>query len=67
VPLVTMNGESPKVMFAITPAGENVLRGEVDDCAVNDPDTWLGGTHLTKENLWRWDGTALRAGLRMKD
>ena len=57
VPLVTMSGEAPKVAFAITPAGENVLRGEVDDCAVNDPDSWLGGTHLTKENLWRWDGT----------
>ena len=49
------------------PAGENVLRGAVDDTTVNDPDRWLGGVHLTKENLWRWDGTALRAGLRMKD
>jgi hypothetical protein len=67
VPLVTLSGEPPKAMATITPAGENVLRGAVDDTAVNDPDRWLGGVHLTKENLWRWDGTALRAGLRMKD
>ena len=59
VPLVTMSGQQPKVLFTITPAGENVLSGEVDDCKVNDPDTWLGGVHLTKENLWRWDGRVL--------
>ena len=59
VPLITISGEAPKEMLAITPAGENVLRGEVDDVAINDPDRWLGGAHLTKENLWRWDGTRL--------
>lgn len=59
VPLVTMSGQQPKVLLTITPAGENVLSGEVDDCRVNDPDTWLGGVHLTKENLWRWDGRVL--------
>jgi hypothetical protein len=59
VPLLTISGEAPKAIYTITPAGENVVRGEVDDCAVNDPDTWLGGVHLTKENLWRWNGTTL--------
>ena len=59
VPLVTINGELPKSIFAITPAGENVLAGEVDDLSVNDPDRWLGGVHLTKENVWRWDGARL--------
>lgn len=59
VPLMTITGEVPKAMVAITPAGENVLRGEVDDLAVNDPDRWLGGVHLTKENVWRWDGARL--------
>src|SRR6185369_605860 len=59
VPLVTISGQPPKAIFTITPAGENVLRGEVDDCAINDVDTWLGGVHLTKENLWRWDGATL--------
>ena len=46
-------------MVTITPAGENVLCGEVDNLAVNDPDLWLGGVHLTKENVWRFDGTRL--------
>ena len=59
VPLITMSGQQPKVLCTITPAGENVLSGEVDDCRVNDPDAWLGGVHLTKENLWRWDGRVL--------
>ena len=59
VPLVSINGDVPKAIVAITPAGENVLSGEVDDLRVNDPDRWLGGVHLTKENVWRWDGARL--------
>jgi hypothetical protein len=55
VPLITDTGEPPKAIFGITPAGENVLRGEIDDTAINDPDFWLGGAHVTKETLWRWD------------
>ena len=60
VPLLTITGQPPKAIYAITPAGENVLRGDVDDCAVNDPDVWFGGAHLTKETLWRWDEGARR-------
>ena len=59
VPLLTLTGELPKAIFTITPAGENVLKGEVDNLAVNDPDQWLGGVHLTKENVWRYDGSRL--------
>ncbi len=59
VPLLTVTGELPKAIVTITPAGENVLSGEVDDLRVNDPDRWLGGAHLTKENVWRWDGARL--------
>jgi hypothetical protein len=59
VPLVTVLGDLPKAIFAITPAGENVLAAEVDDVVINDPDLWLGGTHLTRRNIWRWDGTRL--------
>ncbi|HYR27971.1 MAG TPA: hypothetical protein VEU30_05865 [Thermoanaerobaculia bacterium] len=58
VPLVTLTGEPPKMIVTVTPAGENVLRGEVDDVRINDPDRWLGGVHLTKENLWRYDEAA---------
>ncbi|HJQ36905.1 MAG TPA: hypothetical protein VKB93_07190 [Thermoanaerobaculia bacterium] len=59
VPLIAMAGSAPKTIFSLTPAGLNVLAGEVDDCAINDPDAWLGGVHLTKENLWRWNGASL--------
>jgi hypothetical protein len=59
VPLITVTGELPKASFSITPAGENVLAAEVDDITINDPDIWLGGTHLTRGNLWRWDGSRL--------
>jgi len=55
VPLLTLGGEPPKTLFAITPAGMNVISGEVDDTKINDPDLWFGGAHLTKEKLWRWD------------
>lgn len=56
VPLVTMAGEFPKVICTVTPAGEKVLAGELDALAVNEPDYWLGGAHVTRENAWRWDG-----------
>jgi hypothetical protein len=58
VPLITMaqtKDKPPKATFALTPAGENVARGAVDDTVVNDPDFWLGGANVTKENVWRWD------------
>jgi hypothetical protein len=59
VPLISMSetieGPAPRAIFGITPAGENVLRGAVDDVAINDPDRWLGGVHLTKESVWRFD------------
>lgn len=65
VPLITLKESDepappPKATFAITPAGENVLRGEVDDAKINDRDLWLGGVHVTKENLWRFDAERQR-------
>ena len=59
VPLLTLNGTPPKAILTITPAGMNVIGAEVDNLTVNDPDTWLGGVHLTKENVWRFDGARL--------
>ena len=59
VPLITLNGAPPKAILSVTPAGMNVIGGEVDNLAVNDPDLWLGGVHLTKENVWRYDGARL--------
>ena len=43
-----------KIAVGITEQGLGVLRG-ADDIAINGIDTWLGGVHLTGENLWRWD------------
>lgn len=59
VPLINLTGEPPKALFAITPAGENVLRAKVDDTTINDPDAWFGGTHVTRNQVWRFDGLAL--------
>jgi hypothetical protein len=59
VPLLTITESQdhapPKTLFATTPAAMNVIDGSVDNVTINDPDCWLGGVHLTKENLWRWD------------
>jgi len=59
VPLVTLADDEsapPKILVTITTAAENVINGSVDYITVNDPDFWLGGVHLTKETVWRWDG-----------
>ncbi len=39
----------------LTEAGEAVLAGDKDHAALNQIDTWIGGTHVTNDNLWRWD------------
>lgn len=62
VPLITIAGDLPKAICTITPAGDNVLTGEVDDLTINDPDFWLGGAHMTKGSVWRWTGAVLRQG-----
>jgi hypothetical protein len=41
-------------VFTITEVGERVLAG-TDDIELNGIDMWLGGVHLTKERMWRWD------------
>ena len=43
----------------LTSLGERVLRGEADRVRVLGIDRWLGGTHLTDANVWRWDGARL--------
>jgi hypothetical protein len=44
----------------VTAAGERVLRSEADRVELLGIHRWVGGTHLRTENLWRWDGTAVR-------
>ena len=58
-PLVVSSGESRSASYALTAAGDEVLSGAVDNVEINPPDYWLGGVHLRKGNLWRFDGTKL--------
>ena len=64
VPMITITeaeGETPpKALFALTPAGKNVLEGKVDFIELNNAGFWLGGAHLTRARLWRWDANARR-------
>jgi hypothetical protein len=60
VPMITMveiPNEEPKASLSVTPAGRNVLAGSVDFIDLNVPDFWLGGAHVTREKVWRWDGS----------
>lgn len=41
--------------FEITDPGEAVLNGKADHVELNGIDQWLGGAHLSPDNLWRWD------------
>jgi hypothetical protein len=68
VPVITIVGDEkanpPKALFTLTPAGVNVMEGKADFIDVNlgsgvQAGFWLGGAHLTRERMWRWD-----AGLR---
>jgi len=43
----------------LTDAGERVLRAEADRVDLLGLDRWIGGTHLTPNNAWRWDAVAL--------
>jgi NAD(P)-dependent dehydrogenase (short-subunit alcohol dehydrogenase family) len=61
VPMITITeveGENPpKALFALTQPGKNVLEGKADFIDLNNAGFWLGGAHLTREHLWRWDET----------
>ncbi|MEA2343123.1 MAG: hypothetical protein QOF63_1292 [Thermoanaerobaculia bacterium] len=63
VPVITIIGDEkanpPKALFTVTPAGVNVMEAKVDFIEINNANFWLGGAHLTRERMWRWD-----AGLR---
>jgi hypothetical protein len=41
--------------LSLTKFGRTLLDGEADFAAENRVDRWWGGTHVTNENLWRWD------------
>ena len=39
----------------LTEAGHAVLEGRADHVKLNGIDRWIGGVHLTNENVWRYD------------
>lgn len=45
-----------KSEVAMTDFGAHVLAGKQDHASRNQIDRWIGGTHLTNDTLWRWDG-----------
>lgn len=45
--------------LAIKAAGRDVLAGSANHIELNGIDRWMGGTHLTPETLWVWDGEQL--------
>ena len=44
-----------RLQLQLTEDGKRVLRGESDRVDLLDVDRWIGGSHITSENLWRWD------------
>jgi hypothetical protein len=53
----------------LTDAGRSVLAGDADRVDLLGVDRWLGGTHVTPENTWRWDagaGAVVRDGRSRK-
>jgi hypothetical protein len=44
-----------RLQLRLTATGEQTLRGEADRVELLGVDRWLGGTHITPDNTWRWD------------
>jgi hypothetical protein len=49
-----------RLRLRLTAAGERTLRGEADRVELFGIDRWIGGTHITPDNTWRWDTTELK-------
>ncbi len=45
-----------KTPLFLTPFGDELVRSKADFTRHNPVDRWLGGTRLTTDKLWRWDG-----------
>jgi hypothetical protein len=48
-----------QLRLRLTATGERVLRGDADSTALRGFDRWIGGTHITPQNAWRWDSARL--------
>ena len=59
-PLIELSDTTdwPTVQCRLTETGEQVLAGQADFVHLNGINQWLGGVHLTNDNLWRWHADA---------
>jgi len=44
-----------QLQLRLTTWGERTLTGDADKVELVGVDRWIGGTHVTGENAWRWD------------
>jgi hypothetical protein len=49
-----------RLQLRLTATGERTLRGEADRVELLVVDRWIGGTHITPDNTWRWDAAELK-------
>lgn len=49
---------SPNQELAITSAGREVLSGKRNWIEFVNLDRWIGGVHLTPDNIWYWDSSS---------
>jgi redox-sensitive transcriptional activator SoxR len=49
-----------RLQLRLTAIGERTLRGEADRVELLGIDRWIGGTHITPDNPWRWDTAELK-------
>jgi hypothetical protein len=48
-----------RLRLRLTESGERTLRGDADRVELLGIDRWIGGTHVTPDSVWRWDGAEL--------
>jgi hypothetical protein len=49
-----------RLRLRLTGTGEDTLRGEADRVELVGVDRWIGGTHVTPDNAWRWEASELK-------
>jgi len=57
-------GNALNVAVKRTDTAAKVISGAVDAIELREIDRWVGGTHLTPQNVWRWDAASGRVTQR---
>ena len=47
---------TPDQALTITSEGKAILSGKQNWLEIKAPDRWIGGVHLTRDNVWTWGG-----------